>query len=95
MGHALRNGLFYEENFTPKCKCFPIIRGDKCDMKSDEKKVSTISTTSIIALIFICRLYASAILSDILSFCPKRKMNRLRNRHYIDEKGIAKRFIYI
>ena len=70
------NGYCYKETFKPKCKCFNLYSGDKCEIESDEKKVikNVVKTTSIIAIVILVFSYLSFILIDINSlFTIKKK----------------------
>lgn len=54
----------------PKCSCFSLYFGDKCEIESNEKKIikSVVSTASIIAIITLVIFYLSCFCCDLSSF---------------------------
>ncbi len=76
------NGVCYEENFVPKCKCFSMISGEKCEIKSEERKVieTTIKATSIIAIVILIATYAIFVLNDVFNKFYWKKFNNKKNK---------------
>ena len=68
------NGNCFEFNNMPKCKCFSMYSGDKCETQSSElKNVKTIiSYTTILAIITIVLFYSSFILMDATKYSFKK-----------------------
>jgi hypothetical protein len=69
------NGICYESNNLPKCKCFNMYYGDKCESQSNELKTikAIISYTTIIAIVIIILFYSCFAMMDLTKFCCKNK----------------------
>ncbi|CAF1054423.1 unnamed protein product [Brachionus calyciflorus] len=97
------NGECYDFNHTPKCKCFSMYSGDKCEIESNELKTikNVIKTTSIVAFIILFSFYALCLISDVLSlFCEKKSRYLERNQKEIeipnkDNLNERKKLVYI
>ncbi|CAF0853328.1 unnamed protein product [Brachionus calyciflorus] len=77
-------GYCYYSNQNPKCKCFYLYGGDKCEIELNDLKIIriVIRTSSIIAVLIIFIIFGLLVINDILSFCcgrnsiGKKKTNR-------------------
>ena len=69
------NGNCYESENMPKCKCFSMYSGDKCESESNElKAIKTISSIStIIAIISIISFYVFISFMDLLKYLCRYK----------------------
>jgi hypothetical protein len=72
------NGYCYDSDNEPKCECFSMYSGDKCETESSELKVvkKVISISSILAFVMIIFTYSCIGLMDIAKFCCKKKAKR-------------------
>ena len=83
------NGNCVDVSNQPKCECFNMYLGEKCDTQSAELKTvkAIISLTSIIAIVTIVLFYACVISLDMSKYFT-------RNRKKIRRK-MFKKFIYM
>lgn len=74
-----KNGNCKDFDNQPKCSCFSLFLGDKCEIESNEKKIvkSVVTTASLIAIIVLTLFCLSCICCDLLSLCGFGK-NRLQ-----------------
>lgn len=65
-----KNGNCKDVDNVPKCFCFYLFLGEKCEIQSESKKaiVKAVSTTSAVAITVIGFFYTSFIVLDILRF---------------------------
>lgn len=64
----------------PKCQCFSLYEGEKCEIVSNELKTlkSIISVSSIVAICIVCCLYGIFVFMDISNYATrKKKSNRI------------------
>ena len=85
------NGNCVDLNNQPKCECFSMYLGEKCDTQSAELKTvkAIISFTSIIAIITVISFYACFIVMDLMNFFSKKtkiykKKNDIKHFKYIN-----------
>jgi hypothetical protein len=71
------NGNCVDVSNQPKCECFNMYLGEKCDTQSAEMKTvkAIISFTSIIAIITVVLFYALFIIIDLTKFYLKKVPN--------------------
>ena len=73
------NGICEDLNNLPKCKCFSMYEGDRCDKESSQLRTIKfiISMSSIIAIFAIICFYLVILIMDFLKYClmvkPKRR----------------------
>ena len=72
------NGKCIDSNNKPKCKCFDLYSGARCEIVSESlTQINKIKTTStIIAIIIICLFYLFFVFLDVTRKCTKRKRFR-------------------
>ena len=87
------NGNCFGLNKLPKCKCFNMYLGDKCESESKELKTvkEIISFTTILAIVIIVLFYSSFVLMDMSKFCCR---HAYAIRHVNPIERHVKRFIY-
>ena len=77
-----QNGKCINKNNSPKCECFSLYEGEKCEKSSESLKTikNAISVSSIIAIVCIICFYLWFILIDISNECIlKPKPSLIRN----------------
>jgi hypothetical protein len=64
------NGNCFDSNNMPKCKCFNMYNGEKCEFESSELKTvkTVISMASVLAILMIILSYGFFVLMDISKF---------------------------
>ena len=79
----------------PRCQCFSLYEGEKCDVVSNELKTlkSIISVSSIVAICIVGCLYATFVFMDVSKYLTRRKKpNRidpiLKTKYETTEKYI-------
>ena len=72
------NGMCIDLYNKPKCKCFDLYSGTRCETVSESlTRINKIKTTSIIvAIIIICLFYLFFVFLDVTRKCTKRKRFR-------------------
>jgi hypothetical protein len=87
------NGVCYELNNEPKCKCFSFYLGDKCENVSNELMVikTVIWYSMILAIVTIVSFYCVIALMDLSKFLCDRKSFLTEKR----KKPIYKKYTYI
>ncbi|CAF0853744.1 unnamed protein product [Brachionus calyciflorus] len=92
-------GQCFDLNHTPKCKCFSMYSGDRCEIESNNLKIikNVIKLSSIIAIIILNIFYGLCLISDITSaFCNAKKMNRKKNKNDPENINYKRyKFVYI
>ncbi|CAF1090978.1 unnamed protein product, partial [Brachionus calyciflorus] len=80
-------GECYDFEHTPKCKCFNMFSGDKCEIESNNFNIIkiVIRTSSILAIIILIIFYVLCFISDIQG-PPKYANFRVRNMRYFMQK---------
>ena len=86
------NGVCEDLNNVPKCKCFSMFEGEKCDTQSSELKTvkTMISMTSVIAIIVLICFYLIILIMDLLEYWARSKRRTL-----LIKKGIITKYVYI
>jgi hypothetical protein len=74
------NGYCHEVKNLPKCKCFSMYEGEKCNIQSNELKTIkyVITTSSIVAIFVIIVFYFLILLMDLFNYLTKRPKRRRR-----------------
>ncbi|CAF0789069.1 unnamed protein product [Brachionus calyciflorus] len=72
------NGQCYDLNHMPKCKCFNMFSGEKCEMETNYFTIikNVNKTTTIIACLIISSLFALCLMLDIFSVCCNAKNSK-------------------
>ena len=88
------NGNCFASNHMPKCKCFNMYSGDKCEFESSDLKTvkAMISFTTFLAIIIIVLFYCVFVLMDITKYFCKRLHKGKRIQSY--KRNIVQRFTY-
>jgi hypothetical protein len=89
-----RNGNCFDLNKKPKCKCFNMYSGDRCELESNELKTTKqiISYSTIIAIAVIIMFYCCFFLMDISKYLCKK------NRHpsaFHKKAVIMRKYTYV
>ena len=78
------NGNCVDINNKPKCKCFSMFEGEKCEFQSNElKTVKTVKKYSaILAGVVVVVFYLTKLFMDFTKYCLKckKKIVRKKNR---------------
>ena len=87
------NGNCKDVNDQPKCECFAMYSGEKCETQSNELKTvkAIITFTSIIAVIFVIAFYCCILCMDLTKLCSRRE--RYLKKSFKKNKR-AKRYVY-
>ena len=88
------NGNCKDVNDQPKCECFAMYLGDKCDTQSSELKAvkAIISFASIVAIISVIVFYSCILCIDLTKFCFRRGKFDSKYRHFKNNR--VQHFIY-
>ena len=86
------NGVCEDVNNVPKCKCFSMYDGEKCNIQSSELKAvkTMISMTSVIAIIVLICFYLIILIMDLIEYWARSKRRTL-----VIKKGIISKYVYI
>ncbi|CAF0982934.1 unnamed protein product [Brachionus calyciflorus] len=90
------NGVCYDYQNEPKCKCFALYNGTKCQLISGDLQVikSVVKTSSIIAIVFLVLTFVAVVVNDLIGLFSKSDILNMEKKKRNKIKKLSRKKIF-